>query len=77
MSDSNREEVEMGQADEITMDEGIRTVVAQMFEHDNDTAYLEVTLENTKAEIPPVIVLRMQLVSINGVKTKSEEEHGD
>lgn len=67
------EQTEMGEADKITMDDGIRTIVAQMFEHDNDTAFLEITLDGTSADVPPEIVLKVQLLSINGVKTRAEE----
>lgn len=63
---------DIGLADELTMDELIRTMVAQMFENDNDTATLEVVLNGTDASEPPKLELEIRLVSINGVPTRTE-----
>lgn len=63
---------DIGLADELTMDELIRTMVAQMFENDNDTATLEVVLNGTDAAEPPKLELEIRLTSINGVATRSE-----
>ena len=75
MSDTEQHtEKELGEASKLTMDEFIRTLVGQMFENDNDTAKLEVELEGTNANKPPKIEVEMRLVSINGVKTREDEE---
>lgn len=65
---------DIGLADELTMDELIRTMVAQMFENDNDTATLEVTLNGTDAAEPPKLDLEIRLTAINGTPTRSSED---
>lgn len=62
---------DIGEASDVTMDQFMRTMVAQMFENDNDTATLEVTLNGTDAANPPKLELEIRLTSINGVKTRS------
>jgi hypothetical protein len=64
---------DIGLADELTMDSLIRTLVAQMFENDNDTATLEVTLNGTDAAEPPKLELELRLTSINGTPTRSAD----
>ena len=61
-------EKELGNAEAMTMDTGIREAVAMMFEHDNPELFMEVTLEDTEASVPPKILIRMELVSINGIE---------
>lgn len=64
---------DIGLADELTMDDLVRTMVAQMFENDNDTATLEVVLVGTDAATPPRLELEIRLTSINGTPTRSED----
>jgi hypothetical protein len=64
---------DIGLADELTMDELVRTLVAQMFENDNDTATLEVVLNGTDSTEPPRLELEVRLTSINGVATRSDD----
>ncbi len=74
MTDDTQEVVrtDIGLADELTMDSLIRTMVAQMFENDNDTATLEVVLNGTDAAEPPKLEVELRLTSINGTPTRSK-----
>jgi hypothetical protein len=72
-NDDDVVKTDIGLADELTMDELVRTIVAQMFENDNDTATLEVVLNGTDASEPPRLELEIRLTSINGVSTRSED----
>lgn len=75
MSNETEEEVvrtDIGAADELTMDQLIRTVVGQMFENDNNVATLEVLLNGTDADTPPKLEIELKLKSINGTPTRSE-----
>lgn len=64
---------DIGHADKTTMDDLIRTMVAQMFENDNDTATLDVVLEGSDTDPAPTLTLEVRLTSINGVPTRSAE----
>jgi len=72
MSSDNIVKTDIGMADKLTMDDFVRTLVAQMFENDNDTATLDVTLNGTDAKTPPKLELEITLKSINGVATRSD-----
>jgi hypothetical protein len=64
---------ELGSAKDLVADELLRTLVSQMFENDNDTSFLNATLESSdgsKSELEFMI----RIVSINGIKTRAEEE---
>ena len=74
MSEEKVTATDLGVAHEKTMDEIIRTIIGIMFENDNDTAILEVVLNNTEASTPPKVELKIQLLSINGIKTRKAEE---
>jgi hypothetical protein len=63
---------EIGEASALSMDEFMRIVVGQMFENDNDTSKLEVVLKGTDSAEPPKLEFEMRLISINGVKTRSQ-----
>jgi len=65
---------DIGLANELTMDSLVRTVIAQMFENDNDVATLEVVLNGTDAKEPPKLELELRLVSINGQPTRRDED---
>jgi hypothetical protein len=72
MSNDDTVKTDVGLADELTMDAFIRTVVAQMFENDNDTATLEVVLNGTDADEAPKLEIELRLTSINGTPTRSD-----
>jgi hypothetical protein len=63
---------ELGVADKLTMDEFVRTMVKQMFENDNDTATLEVSLNGTDNKDTPKLELEVRLTSINGTPTRAD-----
>jgi len=63
---------DLGLADQVNMDNVIRTVVAQMFENDNNVATLEVVLNGTDAPTPPKLEIELKLVSINGKATEGD-----
>jgi len=65
---------DIGLANELTMDSLVRTVIAQMFENDNDVATLEVVLNGTDAKEPPKLELELRLVSINGQPTRRDDD---
>lgn len=62
---------DLGLADKLSMDDFIRTLVAQMFENDNDEATLEVTLNGTDAPTPPKVKVKLTLESINDTPARS------
>lgn len=70
---SNDEQVkELGDAPDLTVDEFLRTVVAQMFENDNDTSYLNAKLvatDGTESDLE----FKIRIMSINGIATREEE----
>ncbi len=68
---------DIAMADKVTMDSFVRTMISQMFENDNDTATLEVVLNDTNTEKDPCIELEVRLVSINGVKTRKDNDGND
>lgn len=70
--DSKLIRTDIGPAESITMDDFCRTLVEKMFENDNNVANLEVTLNSSNTDNPPKIEIELCLVSINGVKTRSE-----
>lgn len=67
---------DIGLADQLTMDDFIRTLIAQMFENDNDTAELEVVLKGSEGQEPPRLMLQLKLTSINGQATEGDS-NGD
>ena len=72
MADGNVTTKELGEAPDLTVDEFLRTVVAQMFENDNDTSFLNATLlasDGTESTLE----FKIKIVSINGVPTRDEE----
>jgi len=74
MSTGDTVVTDIGLADELTMDDLVRTVVAQMFENDNDVATLEVVLNGTDAKEPPKLEIELRLMSINGQPTRRSED---
>jgi hypothetical protein len=65
---------DIGPADQLTMDQLIRTLVGQMFENDNNVATLEVVLNGTDANEAPKLELEIKLVSINGQATRTVDD---
>jgi hypothetical protein len=65
---------DIGEASELSMDSFMRTMVAQMFENDNDLATLEVILNGTDSGNPPKLELEIRLVAINGVPTRTDDD---
>ena len=63
---------ELGEAPDLTVDEFLRTVVAQMFENDNDTSYLNAKLKATDGTESD-LEFKVRLVDSNGV-SKGEED---
>jgi hypothetical protein len=72
MSKEDTVTTDLGLADALTMDQLVRTVVAQMFENDNEVATLEVVLNGTDAATAPKLEIELKLVSINGKPTRSD-----
>ena len=64
---------ELGEAPDLTVDEFLRTVVAQMFENDNDTSYLNAKLKATDGTESD-LEFKVRLMSINGVSTREEDD---
>lgn len=67
----------IGEADKLTMDEFLRTLISQMFENDNDYATLTAVLQSTDGSEPPKIEVELRLSSINGTKTRSASDADD
>ncbi len=74
MSGDDRVTQDIGLAEQVTMDDFMRTLIGQMFENVNDTATLEVVLNGTDSDSPPRIELEIKLTSINGVKTRPDTD---
>lgn len=72
MSDNEVVKTDIGLAEKLTMDEFCRTLVAQMFENDNDLATLEVVLNGTDATDSPKLRLELRLTEVNGMPTRSK-----
>ncbi len=64
---------ELGNAPDLTVDEFLRTVVAQMFENDNDTSYLNAKLQATDGSESD-LEFKIRIMSINGVPTRDEDD---
>lgn len=63
---------DLGLADKLSMDDFVRTLVAQMFENDNDEATLEVVLNGTDAPKPPKVRVKITLESINDTPARTK-----
>ena len=63
---------ELGEAPNLTVDEFLRTVVAQMFENDNDTSYLNAKLRATDGSESD-LEFKIRIMSINGIPTRDED----
>lgn len=74
MDDNEITTKELGLAESVSMDDFIRTLIAQMFENDNDVATLKVQLQGTADATPPEVEIELNLVSINGVPTRTDDE---
>lgn len=70
---SNESVKELGEAPDLTVDEFLRTVVAQMFENDNDTSYLNCKLKATDGSESD-LEFKIRIMSINGIPTREEDE---
>lgn len=70
---SNETVKELGEAPDLTVDEFLRTVVAQMFENDNDTSYLNAKLKATDGSESD-LEFKIRIMSINGIPTRDEDE---
>ena len=57
---------------DLKMDEFIRTLLQQMFECDNGTSYVEAELGS--GDKATAVVLRVDIVSINGIEANPVEE---
>jgi len=77
MSDAEMVDKKIGEADKLTMDEFLRTLISQMFENDNDVATLTAVLQTTDGSEPPTIEVELRLSSINGTKTRSADDAAD
>lgn len=70
---SDQVEKELGKAQDLTVDEFLRTLVGQMFENDNDTSYLSASLkadDGTESDLE----FKIRIMSINGIRTNDEED---
>ena len=72
MSDDNVVRTDLGLADQMNLDNLIRTTASQMFENDNNVATLEVTLNGTDSPTPPRLDFELRLVAINGTPVEGE-----
>jgi hypothetical protein len=70
---SNETTKELGEAPDLTVDAFLRTVVAQMFENDNDTSYLDAKLKATDGSESD-LKFQIRIISINGVNTRDVDE---
>ena len=70
---SNETVKELGEAPDLTVDEFLRTVVAQMFENDNDTSYLNAKLKATDGSESD-LEFKIRIMSINGIPTRDEDD---
>jgi len=73
MSDNDTTVKDMGTAEDLTMDEFIRTLVSQMFENDNDTTQLNAKLQAADGSESD-LEFEIRILSINGVKTRDDED---
>lgn len=64
---------EMGEATDLTVDEFLRILVAQMFENDNDTSYLNAKLKATDGSESD-LEFKIRIMSINGIATRDEDD---
>ena len=64
---------ELGEAPDLTVDEFLRTVVAQMFENDNDTSYLNAKLKATDGSESD-LEFKIRIMSINGIPTRDQDD---
>ena len=64
---------ELGEAPDLTVDEFLRTVVAQMFENDNDTSYLNAKLKASDGSESD-LEFKIRIMSINGIPTRDEDD---
>ena len=64
---------ELGEAPDLTVDEFLRTLVAQMFENDNDTSYLNAKLKATDGSESD-LEFKIRIMSINGIPTRDEDD---
>lgn len=64
---------ELGEAPDLTVDEFLRTVVAQMFENDNDTSYLNAKLKASDGSESD-LEFKIRIMSINGIATREDED---
>ena len=71
--DENVTTKELGEANKLTVDELLRTMIAQMFENDNDTTYLNATLAATDGT-ESQLEFKVRIISINGIKTRDDED---
>lgn len=76
MSDENTTLKELGDAKRLTVDALLRTMVAQMFENDNDTTYLNATLAATDGS-ESELEFKIRIMSINGIKTRDDDDKED
>lgn len=73
MANENESVKELGDAPDLTVDEFLRTVVAQMFENDNDTSFLNAKLKATDGSESD-LEFKIRIMSINGVPTRDEDD---
>ena len=71
--DENVTTKELGEANKLTVDELLRTMIAQMFENDNDTKYLNATLAATDGT-ESQLEFKVRIISINGIKTRDDDD---
>lgn len=76
MSDENVVKTDLGFAEQMNLDNLVRTAASQMFENDNNIATLEVTLNGTDAPEPPRLEFELRLKSINGDPVEGEKANG-
>lgn len=75
-NDDNIVRTDLGFAEQMNLDNLVRTTASQMFENDNNIATLEVTLNGTNAPTAPKLEFEIRLISINGSPVEGDKANG-
>jgi hypothetical protein len=73
MDDSKISKKEMGEAEDVQMDDFLRTLLGQMFENDNDTTYLRAKLKATDGSISELEFM-IRITAVDGISTRDEDD---
>jgi hypothetical protein len=73
MDDTKISKKEMGEAEDVQMDDFLRTLLGQMFENDNDTTYLRAKLKATDGSISELEFM-IRITAVDGISTRDEDD---